>query len=62
MDDIPLPDDSESKSESQSRLNPKFGVDREWDRGKGGYERWITKERKERKDDFRPPSFYYSKK
>ncbi|KAI6242908.1 PLD phosphodiesterase domain-containing protein [Aphelenchoides fujianensis] len=57
LDEIPLPP-STSKPEEKK----KFGYAREWDAGKDGYNRWLTRERDKRDDDFRPPTSYYDRK
>ncbi|KAI1720016.1 coiled-coil domain-containing protein [Ditylenchus destructor] len=63
LDEIPLPVEStlESTEEVPPEKKKKYGV-REWDRGKVGYTRWITKQREERDEEFRPPNSYYSNK
>ncbi|KAI1727627.1 nuclear transport factor 2 (NTF-2) [Ditylenchus destructor] len=48
---------SEATEEAPPEKKKKYGV-REWDRGKVGYTKWITKQRDERDDEFRPPNFY----
>ncbi|CAI4225277.1 unnamed protein product [Auanema sp. JU1783] len=56
LTEIPLPDDIEEEVEKQHQKRIKS--DREWDRGKDRYHRWIEKEREERNDEFAPPKFY----
>ncbi|VDN92562.1 unnamed protein product [Brugia pahangi] len=56
--DIPLPDQL-PKAETVQPEPKKFTPVREWDRGKVLYDRWITKQRDERDDEFAPPSSYF---
>uniref|UniRef100_A0A0R3Q8Y7 BUD13 homolog n=1 Tax=Brugia timori TaxID=42155 RepID=A0A0R3Q8Y7_9BILA len=56
--DIPLPDQL-PKAETVQPEPKKFIPVREWDRGKGMFDRWITKQRDERDDEFAPPSSYF---
>jgi hypothetical protein len=53
----------ETSSATTNNLEPaekriKYGI-REWDEEKGGYNRWIQKQRDERDDEFKPPTSYY---
>lgn len=69
MDDIPLPPNKTNISEEPSRSpngnmskvaetkKSKYGV-RDWDKGKLGYTKWISSQREERNEEFRPPKFY----
>nr|ADV76232.1 hypothetical protein [Loa loa] len=47
------------KLAQDSQNRKKFTPVREWDRGKVLYDRWITKQRDERDDEFAPPSSYF---
>jgi len=64
LDDIPLPPTqtttiigSSETAKAAEIKKPRLGV-REWDRGKTGYMKWITAQREERDEEFRPPQFY----
>ncbi|EFO21422.1 hypothetical protein LOAG_07068 [Loa loa] len=57
--DIPLPDQAPIEACAGQSEPKKFTPVREWDRGKVLYDRWITKQRDERDDEFAPPSSYF---
>ncbi|VDK82050.1 unnamed protein product [Litomosoides sigmodontis] len=57
--DIPLPDERPAELCAEQSVAKKFIAVREWDRGKVLYDRWITKRRDERDDEFAPPSSYF---
>ncbi|KAL3998916.1 hypothetical protein ACH3XW_17000 [Acanthocheilonema viteae] len=57
--DIPLPDEPPMEVCTKQPEPKKFIPVREWDRGKVLYDRWITKQRDERDDEFAPPSSYF---
>ncbi|MCP9263535.1 Coiled-coil domain-containing protein [Dirofilaria immitis] len=57
--DIPLPDKQPTEAAAAQPEPKKFTPVREWDRGKVLYDRWITKQRDERNDEFAPPSSYF---
>uniref|UniRef100_A0A915Q735 Uncharacterized protein n=1 Tax=Setaria digitata TaxID=48799 RepID=A0A915Q735_9BILA len=57
--DIPLPNETTAKECARESKPKKFTPIREWDRGKVLYDKWITKQRDERDDEFAPPSSYF---
>ncbi|VDN01506.1 unnamed protein product [Thelazia callipaeda] len=58
--DIPLPNEFPCSTPSTTQSEPKkFVPVREWDRGKVMFEKWISRQRDERDEEFAPPLSYF---